>query len=178
MCLDACVLVNIRVCDLFLRLAEKPRLFLPVWSSEILDETHRTHLKLDWEEELADYFRSELSKAFPDACTDDYKHILPILTNDEKDRHVLAAAIRSGSSLIVTFNTKDFPEESLAPWNMQVSTPDDYLLVLYEMDSKQIIQRIAAISGQKDETQIDTLIELGKSCPKFATKLIDDLELN
>lgn len=36
--IDACVLANIAVCDLFLRLAEKPRLCLPRWSTEILDE--------------------------------------------------------------------------------------------------------------------------------------------
>ncbi len=46
--IDACVLANIVVCDLFLRLAEKPRLFLPRWSTEILDETRRVHQKLSW----------------------------------------------------------------------------------------------------------------------------------
>lgn len=40
--LDACVLANIRVCDLFLRLAEEPRLYLPYWSETILNETQRT----------------------------------------------------------------------------------------------------------------------------------------
>lgn len=36
--IDACVLADFGVCDLFLRLAEKPRLFLPQWSEELLDE--------------------------------------------------------------------------------------------------------------------------------------------
>lgn len=38
--LDACVLANAGLCDLFLRLAEPPRLYLPLWSQEILDEVH------------------------------------------------------------------------------------------------------------------------------------------
>jgi hypothetical protein len=42
--IDACVLANFGVCDLMLRLAESPSLFLPVWSDEILAETRRTHL--------------------------------------------------------------------------------------------------------------------------------------
>jgi hypothetical protein len=34
--LDACVLANFGVCDLLLRLAERPRLYLPRWSEELL----------------------------------------------------------------------------------------------------------------------------------------------
>ena len=177
-CLDACVLVNIRLCDLLLRLAEKPRLFLPIWSDDILKEVHRTHVnKLRWEVELADSFQKEVRRFFPDALTDNYEYILPLLTNHPKDRHVLAAAIRAGSSLIVTFNLKDFPEEALSKWNVEATHPQNYLLVLYELDPNQIIQRVAKIAGQRDETQLDTLVELGKSCPAFATRLIDDLDL-
>jgi hypothetical protein len=43
--LDACVLANHGICDLFLRLAEHPRLYSPIWSSEILDETTFRYLK-------------------------------------------------------------------------------------------------------------------------------------
>lgn len=39
--LDACVLANHGVCDLFLRLAERPRLYSPQWSQRILLETTR-----------------------------------------------------------------------------------------------------------------------------------------
>ena len=178
-CLDACVLANIRLCDLLLRLAEKPRLYLPVWSEEILQEVRRTQVsKLGWEEDFADYFQYEVRRSFPDALTDDYEHILPRLTNDEKDRHVLAATIRAGSSLILTFNLKDFPADTLSPWNVEATHPQDYLLVLYELDSVQVIQRVAKIAGQRNETQLDTLLELGKSCPAFAGRLIDDLELS
>lgn len=53
--LDACVLANYSVCDLFLRLAETPRLYVPHWSEKILEEVRRTHIeKLDWPENLAD----------------------------------------------------------------------------------------------------------------------------
>jgi len=45
--IDACVLANFGVCDLYLRLSEAPRMLLPKWSQQILDEVYRTHtLKL------------------------------------------------------------------------------------------------------------------------------------
>jgi len=34
------------------------------------------------------------------------------MTNQEKDRHVLAAAVRARAEVIVTYNTKDFPRVS------------------------------------------------------------------
>ena len=40
--LDACVLANHGVCDLFLRLAERPRLYSPKWSQRILEEASQT----------------------------------------------------------------------------------------------------------------------------------------
>lgn len=56
--LDANVLANYAVCNLYLRLAEKPRLFLPKWSPDILDEVYSTHVnKLNWPKDLADSFQ-------------------------------------------------------------------------------------------------------------------------
>ena len=49
MVLDACVLADFGLCDLFLTLAETPRLYQPVWNREILDEVQRTQTgKLGW----------------------------------------------------------------------------------------------------------------------------------
>ena len=36
-CLDACVLANFPVADLLLKLAERPRQYLPVWSDDIME---------------------------------------------------------------------------------------------------------------------------------------------
>lgn len=47
--LDACVLANYGACNLLLKLAEKPRLYRPCWSEELLGETERTQLNdLSW----------------------------------------------------------------------------------------------------------------------------------
>ena len=120
----------------------------------------------------------EVRRFFPDAVIDDYEHIISRLTTDPKDRHVLAAAVRAGSSLPVTFNLKDFPSASLQEWKVEATHAQDDLLVLDELDPTQVVQRVAKIAGQRDETHFDTLVQLGKSCPAFAARLIDDLELS
>ena len=176
--IDTCVLANYGVCDLMLRLAESPRLFLPVWSDEILAETNRTHLdKLDWPKDIAASFQEEIRKAFPHASVNDYGHLIDKLENDEKDRHVLAAAIRSGTSLIVTFNLKHFPEFALKPWGIKASHPQDYLITLYEMAPLEVVGRIGEIAGRRGIDKMDLLLRLGKTLPIFASQLIEDLNL-
>ena len=92
--LDACVLANFSLCDTLLRLAEPPRLFEPRWSEEIIQETTRTlELKLGWQRSLATHLEAELRAHFSDAWISGHEPLIPKMANDEKDRHVLAAAI-------------------------------------------------------------------------------------
>jgi hypothetical protein len=124
--LDACVLANYGVCDLLLRLAERPRLIVPHWSEAILAEVRRTHVeRLSWPADLADSFQREIRRAFPEACIAGYEPMLPSMTNDPRDGHVVAAAIRGDCELILTFNLKDFPERAVAPWSIAASHPQD-----------------------------------------------------
>ena len=50
------------------------------------------------------------------------------MENDEKDRHVLAAAVRANAAAIVTNNVKDFPPASTAPYRIAVVTADEFLI--------------------------------------------------
>lgn len=93
--LDACVLANFGVCDLYLRLSESPRMLLPKWSQQILNETHRTQTeKLGWDGGLADTFQHALKESFPEAMITGYDDLIKLMENEKKDRHVLAAAVR------------------------------------------------------------------------------------
>ena len=74
-----------------LRLAEPPRLYEPKWSEEIIRETIRTlESKLGWPRSLIGYLEAELRAHFGEAWISGYEALLPRMTNDEKDRHVLA----------------------------------------------------------------------------------------
>jgi hypothetical protein len=52
------------------------------------------------------------------------------MTNDEKDRHVLAAAFATDSELIVTLDLDGFPPPACEPLGVEATHPDDLLLDL------------------------------------------------
>jgi predicted nucleic acid-binding protein len=175
--LDACVLANYGVANLLLLLAEKPRLYLPVWSDEILAETRRTQVgKLGWEERLADRFQCQLRSQFPESMVTGHEHRVVDCGNDPKDRHVMACAIHSRAELVLTFNLRDFKEEALAPWRIKAVHPQDYLLTLFELEPLLVMHQLGAISQKRGMLVEDHLIDLGRFLPSFASRLLDELE--
>lgn len=174
---DACVLANYGVCDVLLRLAEKPRLYLPCWSDEVLAETKRTQLgDLEWPAHLAESFEASLRQEFPESLVTGYEHLVGTCTNDAKDRHVLACAIHSRSELILTFNLRDFRDEDLAPWKITARHPSDYLLTLYGINKLLVLRKLEDAARKRKCDLEDHLIDLGVFLPDFAGRVLDDLE--
>ena len=58
---------------------------------------------------------------------------------DPDDRHVLAAAIRCGASVIVTFNERDFPNDLLAPYGIESQHPDEFVDNLLDLDAAAVV---------------------------------------
>jgi len=86
---------------------------------------------------------------------------------DANDRHVLAAAIRSGAQTIVTLNLRDFPKEALEPYDIDARHPDDFVMGLLDLAPESVIraveaQRAALKSPRQSRSQLlDTLRDLG-----------------
>ncbi len=174
--IDACVLANQGVCDLLLRLAERPRLFVPHWSMGILAEVERTHRnKLGWPVRLVELFQKEVMAGFPEAAVNGYERFIPTLTNDEKDRHVLAAAICGGCAIILTFNLRHFAQEHLQEHGIRTVHPDDYLVTLYELEPKQVFVVLGEIAGRRGMETEDVLLRLGTVIPRFSSLVLLDL---
>lgn len=71
-----------------------------------------------------------MNAALPDALVENYESLIPALElPDPNDRHVLAAAIRSQSNAIVTFNLKDFPDAVLSQYDIEAIDPDDFFVL-------------------------------------------------
>lgn len=124
--LDTNVIIPIEIRDLLFWFAHDD-LYTPKWSKHIFDE---------WEEVMRRKHVSEneikkritwANQAFPDAMVENYEVLIDGLElPDVKDRHVLAAAIKTNANLIVTNNLKDFPQGYLATFGLSAKNADDF----------------------------------------------------
>ena len=85
-----------------------------------------------------------MESAFEDANVSGYEYLVGAITNDPKDRHVLAAAVRCGAHAIITHNVKHFQPESARPYDLDVLTPDDFLVHQFHFDSELLTERLLA----------------------------------
>jgi predicted nucleic acid-binding protein len=122
-------------------------LFQLHWSRRILDETRRNLLPAvtlvpQGQATKVDHILNRVTEAIylsgAGAEVPEVK-IAPIerdMTNDPKDRHVLAAAVACSADTIVTTNTKDFPPTATAAHGITAKSPDEFLVSLLEPDTR------------------------------------------
>ncbi len=154
--LDACVLFPFTLRDALLRSAEIVlddagneilTLYSPLWSEPILDEMSRNIVKAGHasDEQMARLVE-EMTGAFPEAMVPlaEIKALEPSMTNDPKDRHVLAAAVAADAEVVVTFNLKDFPREACEAVGAEAIDPDRFLCDLHDLAPDDIYRAIEA----------------------------------
>lgn len=138
---DACVLYPAPLRDFLMWLALSGR-FRARWSAQIHDEWKRNLLinRTDLSKEQIDRTSSLMDRAVPDALVTGYEPLVVGLElPDPDDRHVLAAAIKCGASVIVTFNQKDFPAEILAVFGIEAQHPDEFIEYLFDLDPAAVV---------------------------------------
>ncbi len=164
--LDACVLYPAPIRDLLLSLANEG-LFKPKWTNEIHNEWMR-HLLInrpDLRSEQLAATVNAMNEAFPDANVVYYHPLIQgISLPDPGDRHVVAAAIRAKANVIVTFNTKDFPNQVLEKFGIDVRHPDRFL-----SDALDLAPAKAAEAFHKQVARL-------KNPPKTAEEVLSMLE--
>ena len=104
--------------------------------------------------------------------------LIPAMTNDPKDRHVLAAAVRSGASVIVTANLKDFPSDALAPFDVEAVHPDDFLCDQFDLDPKAVFDCMFVMAARNKfppRTLGELLQSLERLTPRFVASVRAEL---
>lgn len=171
--LDASVLYPLPLRDTLLRIAEA-ELYDPYWSERILDEVTRNLIEDGRAtEEQARRLIAAMRDAF-DAAEVPYEAIArlePAMTNDPKDRHVLAAAVAIDAQALVTLNLEHFPQEACEPFAIDALSPDEFLLDLYNIDPHEVhaaIERQAAALTRPPMTGNELCDRLAVTAPRFA----------
>ena len=79
--------------------------------------------------------KEQMSLSFPKACVSGYEGLeQTLILPDPDDRHVLAAAIKTGARVIVTENIRDFPSAYTSTLNISVMTVDQFITMLIRAD--------------------------------------------
>jgi predicted nucleic acid-binding protein len=115
-------------------------LYTPKWSKHIFDEWEEVMIRKGLDHKDAAKRIDTVNSAFPEALVKNYEFLIPTLNlPDQKDRHVLAAAIKSNSNCIVTNNLKDFPKELVNKVGVRVISGHEFLVELIEIYHDQAI---------------------------------------
>lgn len=171
--LDTCALYGAAISDLLLELAEEG-CYRPLWSPHVLDELEK-NLSLRVGADKAHDRVEAMRSAFPDALVQGYDNLIPSMSNDPKDRHVLAAAVRANAEVIVTFNLRDFPADSLTAYDIHAIHPDDFLLDQLDLFPEVTIQAVERIAEGYEAPPMTTgeyLVKLvAAGVPRFVAAL-------
>lgn len=166
---DACVLYPAPLRDLLLQLALTD-LFRAKWTDQIHEEWIRNVRKDRPDLTLEQLTRTKdlMNSHVRDCLITGYESLIPVLElPDPEDGHVLAAAIQGGVDVIVTFNLKDFPPQALAPYDIEVQHPDEFIACVIDLKPVKIAQAVETIRKRLPnppmtvEEHLETLLRQG-----------------
>ena len=170
---DACVLGGALRRNMMLSLAEAG-LFRPRWSARILDETQRAISEITRGATDGSRQRASIEAAFPESLVAGHELFEGNLNlPDPDDNHVLAAAISTSASVIVTDNLGDFPAAVLAPHAIYAISADDFLADTIKLDPSEAISALRRMRERFKNPAIDVPVLIHKSAaqglPQVAT---------
>jgi predicted nucleic acid-binding protein len=168
------VLYPAYLCDTLLRIAVAGA-YRPLWSADVLCELRRNLVQRGIDPGKVDRRIVQMNRAFPDATVRGYETLIDGMENDPKDRHVLAGAVRASAEVVVTFNTRDFPDTALKPYDLLAVHPDDFLLDqldLYPGLTLGVLEKQAA-SYRREPTTVPGVLALLErtGVPRFAAEV-------
>lgn len=153
--LDTNVIYPVVIRDLLFWFAHYD-LYTIKWSKHIFDEW-----KSVMERKGVDPIRiakriNKANIAFQDALVCNYEPLIKTLTlPDEKDRHVLAAAIKADASLIITHNMKDFPDKELELYGVKAKLPDDFLTDIIDLNTDVAVEAFKEMVQNRKNPEMD-----------------------
>ena len=180
--LDANVLFPVRVRDVLLSFAFEG-LCRARFTDDILEEWTTRLIALKPHIEASVRAQEELIRTHFSECI--VEGHLPLIAAldlpDPDDRHVLAAAIRCSAQVIVTENKRDFPDEILQEYSIEILGADEFLRNTYELfpsEAPQALRTVRARYRNPSMNPSEFLLDLTRyGLPKLAAIARRDIEL-
>jgi hypothetical protein len=127
------------------------------WTNEIHDEwirklmANRPAIPI----ERLQVTRRLMNDALPSAMVSGYQqHIQAVTLPDPDDRHVVAAGIASGATIVLTWNLRDFPAREMKKHGLRTQTPDAFLVNLYDHAPDLILASLANARRNLSKTRV------------------------
>ncbi|WP_299213444.1 PIN domain-containing protein [uncultured Aquimarina sp.] len=153
--LDTNVIYPVEIRDLLFWFAHHD-LFTPKWSAHIFEEWEIVMRRKNVSENEIKKRVERANEAFPDALVHNYTSLIDGLElPDPKDKHVLAAAIKTNANVIVTNNLKDFPEEYLQSFGLVAKDADDFLTDIIDLNTKDAIKAFRELVINRRNPDLD-----------------------
>ena len=153
--LDTNVIYPVIIRDLLFWFAHYD-MYTPKWSIHIFDEWKVVMIRKGISEEEAERRVQKANYAFPDALVTHYEGLIEnLILPDSNDRHVLAAALKVNANIIVTNNTKDFPEDYLSSFGLKVTTADDFLTDIIDLNPEIAVKAFREMVMNKINPDLD-----------------------
>lgn len=153
--LDTNVIYPLNIRDILFWFASYD-LYTPKWSKHIFWEWENVMRRKNIPEGEIRKRVNKAQSAFPDALVENYETLVDSLSlPDEKDRHVLAAAIKTNANIIVTNNIKDFPKDYLSRFGLSAKTADDFLTDTIDLNNEYAVEAFRALVLNRANPNLD-----------------------
>ena len=93
------------------------------------------------------------------------------MTNDPKDRHVLAVAAPAGVDVIVTLNLRHFRPADLAPWGVVAIHPQQLLAELFRQEPELVLTKLRQQAADRQRLLDQLLATLKATVPDFVAAI-------
>jgi hypothetical protein len=113
------------------------------------------------------YFQAELRAHFAEAWIGGYEALIPRMANDEKDRHVVAAAFQIEAAIIVTFNLRHLRTEHLEPWGIRARHPQSFLIEIFRQEESAVMMKLEQQAADRHRTLRHLFDILNATVPEF-----------
>lgn len=89
------------------------------------------------------------------------------MTNDEKDRNVVAAAVHGGAAIILTLNLRHFRPDRLARWGVRSLHPQSFLIEIFRQEQAVVMRKLEQQAADRGRSLSQLLDILNATVPGF-----------